>query len=84
MPYTGFMRKTSVYLDDALAERLARLARELGRSQADVLRNALASYEPASSNDREFAIAAGFARVDGDDRPLSQESPSTSCSSFGA
>jgi predicted DNA-binding protein len=66
------MRKTSVYLDDQRAERLARLAREEGRSQADILREAIDTYRPKSSLDRGFALAAGFARTDGDPRPISQ------------
>jgi predicted transcriptional regulator len=66
------MRKTSVYLDDAQAQRLARLAREEGRSQAEVLREAVASYQPRPSLDRGFALAAGFTRTDGDRRPISQ------------
>jgi predicted DNA-binding protein len=66
------MRKTSVYLDDELAERLARLARELGRSQAEVLREAIATYRPEPARDRDFAIAVGFARIDDDPRPISQ------------
>ena len=56
VPYNGEMRKTSVYLSDELAGRLARLARETGRSQADVLRAAIASYRPAPSTDRVFAL----------------------------
>jgi predicted transcriptional regulator len=60
------MRKTSVYLNDEQAERLARLARQEGRSQADVLREAVAIYEPAASRDRNFEIAAT------DPRPISQ------------
>jgi predicted DNA-binding protein len=72
MPYTRFVRKTSVYLDDELAARLARLSRELGRSQAEVLRDAIATYEPGSSADRAFALAAGFERIDGDSRPISE------------
>lgn len=32
------MRKTTVYLDDELAEQLSRLARVSGRSQAELLR----------------------------------------------
>lgn len=66
------MRKTSVYLDQQQAERLARLAREEGRSQAEILREAVAGYQPKSSQDRNFALAAGFARTDDDPRPISQ------------
>jgi hypothetical protein len=66
------MRKTSVYLDDAQAARLARLARQEGRSQAEILREAVAAYQPTPSRDREFALATGFPRIDGDPRPISQ------------
>ena len=66
------MRKTSVYLDDQQAERLARLARQEGRSQAEILREAVATYEPPPSRDRRFEVAAGFPRIDGDSRPISQ------------
>jgi predicted transcriptional regulator len=66
------MRKTSVYLDDAQAMRLARLAREEGRSQAEILREAVATYEPMPSPDRSFALAAGFRRIDEDARPISR------------
>jgi predicted DNA-binding protein len=72
VPYTRVMRKTSVYLDDEQAERLARLARDLGRSQAEILRDAIASYRPEPARDRDFAIARGFARIDDDPRPISQ------------
>jgi predicted transcriptional regulator len=66
------MRKTSVYIDDKLAERLARLAREEGTSQAQVLREAVASYRPKQRQDRDFALAAGFERIDDDPRPISE------------
>jgi predicted transcriptional regulator len=66
------MRKTSVYLDDAQAERLARIARQEGRSQAEILREAVATYEPPASRDRGFEIAAGFPRIDADTRPISR------------
>lgn len=56
VPYTSDMRKTSVYLSDELAERLAGLARETGRSQADVLRAAVAAYRPSAPTDRSFAL----------------------------
>jgi predicted DNA-binding protein len=73
LPYTlGAMRKTSVYLDQQQAERLARLARQEGRSQAEILREAVAAYQPAQSRDRDFALATGFPRIDDDPRPISQ------------
>lgn len=50
------MRKTSVHLSEELAERLARIAHEEGRSQADVLRAAIAQYRPPRSRDREFSL----------------------------
>jgi predicted transcriptional regulator len=61
---TMAMRKTSVYLDDALAERLAVLAREEGRPQSEVLRDAIAGYRPRFAQDRDFAMA-GAGRGDG-------------------
>jgi hypothetical protein len=66
------MRKTSVYLDDEQAARLARLARQEGRSQAEILREAVAAYEPPGARDREFEVAVGFSRIDRDSRPISQ------------
>lgn len=66
------MRKTSVYLDEAQAARLARLAELEGRSQAEVLRAAVDAYAPRVSGDRGFALAAGFPRADDDSRPISQ------------
>ena len=64
------MRKTSVYLDEQQAARLARLAREEGRSQAEILRDAVDAYRPKRSPDRNFELAVGFPRIDGDRRPL--------------
>jgi len=66
------MRKTSVYLDEQQAARLARLARQEGRSQASVLREAITAYEPAASRDRNFELARGYERIDGDARAISQ------------
>jgi predicted DNA-binding protein len=66
------MRKTSVYLDDEHADRLARLARQSGKSQAEILRDAIATYRVTPHPDRDFALAAGFPRVDGDARPISE------------
>lgn len=66
------MRKTSVYLDDAQAARISRLAKEEGRSQAEILRAAVDAYQPQPSRDRNFALAAGFPRIDEDPRPISE------------
>jgi hypothetical protein len=78
------MRKTSVYLDDAQAGRLARLASLEGRPQAEILRDAIAAYEPAAANDREFQVATGFPRIDNDRRPVSRIPESELLEGFGA
>jgi predicted DNA-binding protein len=53
------MKKTSVYLDEANAKRLRALAEEEGRSQAEVLRDAIYLYgaRVRPARDRNFAIA---------------------------
>ena len=84
VPYNGGMRKTSVYLSDDLADRLARLADQEGRSQAQVLRQAIAAYEPVPSRDRDFALCAGFRRVDRDPRAISDIPEAELLSGFGA
>jgi predicted DNA-binding protein len=84
MPYTSVVRKTSVYLNEQQAQRLARLARQEGRSQAEILREAVAAYQPASSRDRDFALACGFPRIDDDRRPISQISDEELLEGFGA
>lgn len=50
------MRKTSVYLSDADAARLAQLAAREGRPQAAIIRDALAHYERPRVSDRHFAM----------------------------
>lgn len=57
LPYTVLMRKTSVYLDEEQAERLARLSRTEGRPQSQIIREAIAVYEPPARGDRNFALA---------------------------
>jgi len=77
------MRKTSVYPDDEQAERLALLARQEERSQAEILRQAVAAYQPTPP--RSFALAAGFDRIDDDDpRPISQIPEDELLDGFGA
>jgi predicted transcriptional regulator len=78
------MRKTSVYLDSTQVARLSRLAREEGRSQAEILRAAVDAYQPQTSRDRNFALAAGFRRIDDDPRPISQIPEHELLDGFGA
>lgn len=66
------MRKTSVYLSEHESRRLAELARSEGRSQAEIIREAITAYVPVGKSEGDFALAAGFARVDDDPRPISQ------------
>lgn len=72
VPYNGAMRKTSIYLDDEQADRLARLARTEGRPQAQIIREAIDEYEPRPKRDRNFALAGQFERIDDDPRPISE------------
>ncbi|HEY2440239.1 MAG TPA: CopG family transcriptional regulator [Solirubrobacteraceae bacterium] len=66
------MRKTSVYLTERESRRLAELARMEGRSQAEIIREAITAYIPAGKGEGDFALAAGFARIDDDPRPISE------------
>ena len=66
------MRKTSVYLTERESARLAELARSEGRSQAEIIREAITAYTPAGGGQGEFALAAGFQRIDNDARPISE------------
>jgi hypothetical protein len=58
------MKKTSLYLDDGDVERVRRLAQREGRSQADVVRAALAAYESQLVAQRQFSLT-GSAEGDG-------------------
>ncbi len=69
---THNVRKTSVYLTERESKRLADLARSEGRSQAEIIREAITAYIPTSRGDRDFALAVGFARIDDDPRPISE------------
>jgi predicted DNA-binding protein len=66
------MRKTSVYLTERESRRLAELADSEGRSQAEIIREAITAYVPAAGRERDFALAAGFSRIDDDPRPISE------------
>lgn len=58
--YPTCMKKTSIYLDDADVERLRWLADREGRSQAEIVRAAIASYEARLRTDREFSLTASW------------------------
>jgi predicted transcriptional regulator len=81
MPKTR--QKTSVYLEPEQVRRLTDLAEYLGRSQAEIIRDAIASYEPTGKGDRNFALARGFSRVDEDPRPISEISEADLLAGFG-
>jgi hypothetical protein len=49
-----------------------------------VLREAIDDYEPKPSRDRDFALAAGFPRIDADPRPISQIPERELLEGFGA
>lgn len=52
-----------MYLDEAESARLAALAAAEGRSQAEVIRDAIRSYAPQHSGNRRFALdGAGESR----------------------
>ena len=54
--YPTHMKKTSVYLSDEHVERLRRLAAEEGRSQAEILRDAILTYASKAARPRRFAM----------------------------
>lgn len=66
------MRKTSVYLGEIESRRLAELARAEGRSQAEIIREAITAYVPGGKSEGDFALAAGFSRIDDDPRLISE------------
>ena len=69
--YPTYVRKTSVYLTERESRRLAELAESEGRPQAEIIREAITAYVPAVRGEGDFALAAGFPRVDSDPRPIS-------------
>ena len=77
------MRKTSVYLTERESQRLAELARAEGRSQAEIIREAINHYVPAGNGTGEFALAVGFERIDDDPHPISEIPDDELLSGFG-
>lgn len=91
MPTTGHKssghkagrQKTSVYLEPQQVRRLTDLAEHLGRSQAEIIRDAIARYDPIGKGDRNFALARGFDRIDEDPRPISEIPEADLLADFG-
>ncbi|MBJ7604334.1 MAG: CopG family transcriptional regulator [Candidatus Dormibacteraeota bacterium] len=54
------MKKTSLYLQEADVDRLRRLAERAGRSQAEIVRTAIAAYEAHLKADSNFALAGAW------------------------
>lgn len=52
------MVKTTVYLDEALAFKVRQLARTQGRSQAEMIRDALKAYTGEAGRSRPKGIGA--------------------------
>lgn len=77
------MRKTSIYLNDEQADRLARLAKAEGRPQAEIVREAISSYRPRPKQNRNFALAGNFERIDSDSDPISGISKAKLLRGFG-
>lgn len=77
------MRKTSIHISDDQADRLARLAQAEGRSQAEIIREAISSYRPRPKQDRNFALAGNFERIDPDSHPISEISKAELLRRFG-
>jgi hypothetical protein len=61
------MKKTSVYLDEHDKARLERLAGDLGLSQAEIVRRALAEFERQCSPAKHFHL---FGAGAGDGRSI--------------
>lgn len=77
------MRKTSIYLSDEQADRLTRLAQAEGRSQAEIVREAISFYRPRPRQDRNFGLAGNFERIDLGSRPISEISKVELMRGFG-
>jgi hypothetical protein len=74
------VKKTSLYLDDGDVERVRRLAHREGRSQAEVVRAALASYETELLDRRRFVLTAS---AEGDGRSVADIAEEELLQGFG-
>ena len=77
------MKKTSVYLDEEHQRRLREIAEREGRSQSEVLREAIAHYSAFlnAAPDRTFVSAGSY---EGDGEPMTQEEIDELMKGFGS
>ena len=54
------MKKTSLYLEETDVQRLRRLSQAEGRSQAEIVRSAIAAYEAAATRARTLTLAGSW------------------------
>lgn len=59
MAYGSHMTKTTVYLTDEIATALASVAQRVGRSQAELIREALQSYLSALPQPKLLSLGLG-------------------------
>lgn len=55
------MHKTTLYLEDEVRARIARVAKETGRSQAEVIRDALRAFFIRRKKPRSIGLGKGGA-----------------------
>lgn len=75
------MNKTSVYLDDTDLARLRRLAAQEGRSQAEIVRAAIAAYELQQTVHRSFELTGSW---EGDGTSIADVAEDDLLRGFGA
>jgi hypothetical protein len=78
--YPTAMRKTSLYLEEADLVRLRRLATREGRSQAEIVRAAIAAYESQQTAHRSFALTSSW---EGDGSSVADTSEDELLQGFG-
>jgi len=78
--YPTTMKKTSLYLDESDLVRLRRLAAQEGRSQAEIVRAAIAAYELQQTGNRSFALSGSW---EGDGSSIADVSEEELLEGFG-
>ncbi|HEV3312101.1 MAG TPA: CopG family transcriptional regulator [Chloroflexota bacterium] len=79
LPYS--VKKTSLYLSDDDNERLNRLSAREHRSMAEIVREAIATYETRLMPDRNFSLAASW---EGDGTSIADLPEEESLEGFGS